>query len=292
MSNNTVDFSKLKDFIDFNYELNKAKKKKTKKIVTILINIFTISLLIGGGIALKSIIDLKNDLKEQKLLQEELVKQKQEIDTKEIEVVEEPVEEVIDPKIALLFDELLEKNSDAVAWLKVNNTDIDTPIPKSDDNEFYLNHAFNKKYNEIGWAFVDYRNNFPELDLNTIIYGHTYRDSIQAFSSLKYVLENNWLNDENNYIIEFTTTEKALKFQIFSIYTTKKTNDYLKVNPTYEEYTEMIKTAKKKSVKDFNVDVEYGDKILTLSTCYIDSSKRLVVQAKLINEESDGNINE
>ena len=54
----------------------------------------------------------------------------------------------------------------------------------------------------------------------------------------------------------------------------------------------MIKTAKKKSVKDFNVDVEYGDKILTLSTCYIDSSKRLVVQAKLINEESDGNINE
>ena len=39
---------------------------------------------------------------------------------------------------------------------------------------------------------------------------------------------------------------------------------------------------KKRSINDFNVEVGSSDRILTLSTCYKDDKKRLVVHAKLM----------
>ena len=145
--NNTVDFSKIKDFVDINNEYNKIKKRRRKKIVVFVINVVTISSLILGGIGIKSIIDYKEDQKEAKLLQEELNSKKEEINNTVIE--EEPVieEEIVDPKITALFDELKGQNSDTVAWLKLNNTDIDFPVVQSNDNDYYLNHNFKKKYN-------------------------------------------------------------------------------------------------------------------------------------------------
>ena len=285
--NNTVDFSKIKDFVDINNEYNKIKKRRRKKIVVFVINVVTISSLILGGIGIKSIIDYKEDQKEAKLLQEELNSKKEEINNTVIE--EEPVieEEIVDPKITALFDELKGQNSDTVAWLKLNNTDIDFPVVQSNDNNYYLNHNFKKKYNEIGWTFADYRNNFPNLDDNTIMYGHTYRNSSLAFSSLKTVLNKSWYNNEENHIIEFTTEKKSLKFKIFSIYTVKNTNDYLKINMNEEDFNKYIEKVTKRSIKDFKTDVVYGDKIITLSTCYNTSNYRLVVHAKLMEETNE-----
>ena len=285
--NNTVDFSKIKDFVDINNEYNKIKKRRRKKIVVFVINVVTISSLILGGIGIKSIIDYKEDQKEAKLLQEELNSKKEEINNTVIE--EEPVieEEIVDPKITALFEELKSQNSDTVAWLKLNNTDIDFHVVQSNDNNYYLNHNFKKKYNEIGWTFADYRNNFPNLYDNTIMYGHTYRNSSLAFSSLKTVLNKSWYNNEENHIIEFTTEKKSLKFKIFSIYTVKNTNDYLKINMNEEDFNKYIEKVTKRSIKDFKTDVVYGDKIITLSTCYNTSNYRLVVHAKLMEETSE-----
>lgn len=283
MNNNTVDFSKLRDFIKNSSDNNKIEKKKRKKTIIILTNIFTISFLIFGGFGIKSILDYQEDKKESKLLLEELNKRKKDLEEKITASNDLKKEEnIIDPKIVELFKSLKEENPDTVGWLKVNNTDIDTPIVKAIDNEFYLSHDFNKKYNEVGWAFADYRNGFPNLSKNTIIYGHTYRNSSLAFSTLKYILEDDWLSNSDNYIITFTTENKELKFKIFSIYTTKKTNNYLNTYMDRETFEAFIKDAKEKSVKDFEEEVDFNDNILTLSTCYNTSSYRLVVHAKLI----------
>lgn len=292
MSNNnennttTVDFSKIRDFIKENNEYNKTVKKKKKKIVVFLINVITIVSLIAGGIGIKFLLDYKEDQEETKKLQQELTDKKEIIINMVEQDIQKEIDEipVVDPKITELFDSLLKDNSDTIAWLKLNNTDIDTPIVQSNDNEYYLNHNFNKKYNEIGWTFADYRNNFPDLSTNTIIYGHTYRNSTLAFSSLKKVLNKSWYDNEENQIIYFTTTEKELKFKIFSIYTVKNTNDYLKTNMNEEEFYLFIANALERSVKNFNTEVKYGDKILTLSTCYNTSNYRLVVHAKLVED--------
>ena len=70
------------------------------------------------------------------------------------------------------FDELLKKNKDTVAFIHMENNNINYPVVQSKDNNYYLTHAFDKSYNEAGWVFLDYRNNINSLSFNNIIYGH------------------------------------------------------------------------------------------------------------------------
>ena len=49
---------------------------------------------------------------------------------------------------------------------------INYPFVQTSDNDYYLNHSFNKKYNDAGWVFMDYRNNASNFDKNTILYAH------------------------------------------------------------------------------------------------------------------------
>ena len=67
-------------------------------------------------------------------------------------------------------------NSDYQFWINVEGTNIDYPVVQGSDNDFYLNHDFNKNYLPAGSIFLDYRNDF-ETDYNTVIYGHHMRNS-------------------------------------------------------------------------------------------------------------------
>ena len=181
-----------------------------------------------------------------------------------------------------VFDELLKINDETVGWLKINNTNINYPVVQHSDNEYYLNNSYYKKRNSHGWIFLDYRNNINPLDKNIIIYGHRNNYGVM-FANLKKVLDKNWYTNKSNQIITFNTIHKNMKWQIFSIYTLKNTNDYLTMSfandETFENFLKMIK---KRSIYNFKVDVKASDNILTLSTCYNNSEYRLVVHAKLL----------
>ena len=180
------------------------------------------------------------------------------------------------------FEKLLEINNDTKAWLKVNNTNINFPVVQSSDNDFYLNHDFNKDTNSNGWIFIDYRNNIDTLDRNTIIYGHNIiGDSM--FSTLRYVLNPSWYNNSENLNITFNTPSKHFKARIFSIYVIDETNDYLNINFNDEDYNNFINIIKSRSIQDFGVDYGVNDKMITLSTCNGTGDKRLVVHAKIMD---------
>lgn len=179
------------------------------------------------------------------------------------------------------FQELLSINNDTKAWLKINNTNINFPVVQSSDNDFYLNHDFNKDINSNGWIFVDYRNNMDSLDQNTIIYGHNIiGDSM--FSTLRYALQESWYNNPDNLDIVFNTPSKQLKAKIFSVYVIDETNDYLYINFNDEDYSNFISMIKGRSIHDFGVEFGINDKMITLSTCDGSGNKRLVVHAKII----------
>ena len=65
---------------------------------------------------------------------------------------------------------------------------------KGNDNSFYLNHNFEKKWNVAGWVFADYRNRFDETDKNIIIYGHNGKDG-SLFGTLENVLKSRSVYD-------------------------------------------------------------------------------------------------
>ena len=68
------------------------------------------------------------------------------------------------------FEKLKSQNSDTVFYLKVNNTNISYPVVKYSDNNYYLNHSFDKSKNSAGWLFADYKNKLDGSDKNKKIY--------------------------------------------------------------------------------------------------------------------------
>lgn len=185
------------------------------------------------------------------------------------------------PLIDVDITELKEKNSDTVGWINVNNTNINYPFVQTKDNSYYLNHSFDKKYNEAGWVFLDYRNSKDLNNKNTILYAHSRLDKTM-FGSLSRVLKSSWYNNKDNHIIRLSTDTENTLWQIFSVYKIPEESYYITTNfNSNEEYTKFLNTIKQRSIHNFNTNLDTNDKILTLSTCYSDT-ERTVVHAKLI----------
>lgn len=185
----------------------------------------------------------------------------------------------------LVYNKLLELNSDTIGWLQVNNTKINYPVVQTSDNDYYLNHAFDKTTNGAGWVFADYRNDMDMISKNTIIYAHNVKKNNLMFGSLKDVLEDSWNSNSDNLKISFNIKGTTYYWQIFSIYTIAVTSDYL-ITDFRSDYSfrQYIDKVTERSIKDFNIEILDEDKILTLSTCYNDANYRLVVHAKMIVE--------
>ncbi len=182
------------------------------------------------------------------------------------------------------FKELKNINSSTVGWIQVNGTNVNYPFVQSDDNDYYLNHTFDKSYNSAGWVFMDYRNNKVEFDKNTIIYAHGRVDNTM-FGSLRKILTSGWLNNKDNYVIKLSTETENTLWQVFSIYRIATTNDYLEINfNDNKAFLEFANTLINRSTYNFNTSINENDKILTLSTCYNDNDK-VVLHAKLIKRE-------
>lgn len=181
------------------------------------------------------------------------------------------------------LNKLLELNSDTVGWLFVNGTNINYPVLQTNNNQYYLSHNFNKDSNKEGWIFMDYKSNIDDLTYNTIIYGHnTYNDNM--FSSLNNILTKSWYENPNNYIITLYTLEKKTTWLVFSVYKKEKETYYLQNNFSSEDdFLKFLDIIKERSIYNFNTEIDYNTKILTLTTCADNSNYRVVLHAKLLN---------
>ena len=177
---------------------------------------------------------------------------------------------------------LKEINSDTIAWLKVKGTTIEYPVVKSSDNEFYLSHSFDKSYNKAGWIFADFRNSFDDNDDNLIIYGHNMMDG-SMFNSLKMVIKSEWYENEDNHLILLLTENKQNVYKVFSTYKISA-QDYETITKyeSKENFKTYLNFIKKKSIFNYNTDVNEEDQILTLSTCDDNSNYRIVLHAKKV----------
>lgn len=249
--------------------MGKKKNKKYKKVVfNIIVYIILLFILVYSGIKIyKWYKDKTNN--------NEIAEQ-----IKDTVIVEDENEDK--EEYTIDFSKLKEQNSDAVAWIKVNNTNIEYPVVKADNNDFYLNHSFDKSKNSAGWIFADYRNKIDNTDKNIVIYGHNMRDD-SMFGSLKNILNSDWYdNEENTNITLYTENEKCI-YKVFSIYKIESEDYYIKTEFSNDnEFDQFVNTIKKRSIKEFDIDVSNSDNILTLSTCANNNKYRVVLHAKKI----------
>ena len=266
---------------------NKKKYRLKKEIYMVLLVIFGGILIYNLVILVKWSFDKNNNKKET----EEINKI---IEIKEI-TGGDPVNPPLDPDddywnyIKLPFnnvnlENLLKVNQDTVGFISVGGTNINYPVVQTKDNKYYLKHSFKKEANDAGWIFMDYRNNATNFDKNTIIYGHS-RFDLTMFGTLKNILKSKWINNKDNYIIRFSTTEENTLWQVFSVYTIPTENYYITTSfNDDQDYEIWINTMIKRSEYKFNTQVNGKDQVLTLSTCHINDKNRVVMHAKLIKK--------
>ena len=256
--------------------INPEKKKKNKFNIILLIRIICILvILICIGIIIYRYFNLKDS---EKVIQD--INSNITISDKNIEI-NGATANLIDTNI----NSLKQKNSDTVAYLKVNGTTIEYPVVQTNDNEYYLKRSFDKSPSQAGWIFLDYRNDINKLNKNNIIYGHNMLNQTM-FSPLTKMLNKDFFNNDNNTYINLTTQNKSNIWKIFSVYVTNPNTYYISTDfSSNDEYMKFLNNITSKSIYNFNETINTTDKILTLSTCTNLNTKRLVVHAKLIYQE-------
>lgn len=193
---------------------------------------------------------------------------------------------------------LLKINTDTVGYIKISNTMVDYPIvqiPNNDEigNSYYIDHDFYHEEAREGAVFLDYRNNFAKDESlhsdNMVIYGHNMAND-SMFGSLS-LFRRDYSFYEKNSIIELSSNYKDYKYKIFGFFIVSgsSTSDFKYWNcldfPAKDDFDCYVNNVRSRSLVDIDVDVEYGDKLLALSTCYSDADdSRFVIAARRLRD--------
>lgn len=181
-----------------------------------------------------------------------------------------------------------EQNSDFVGWLSIEGTRINYPVMQTKDRpDYYLKKNFEKQYSDYG---VPYAAESCDIDLsdNTVVYGHHMNDG-SMFADLCLYENEDFYREHKS--IRFDTLGGYGTYEIVAVFkTTAYTEDGFKyyrfiVAADETEFDAFIGQCKALSLYDTGVFAEYGDKLLTLSTCeYSRKDGRMAVVAKKIAE--------
>jgi len=106
---------------------------------------------------------------------------------------------------------------DAVGWLYIPDTAINYPIMQSDDNDYYLSHAYDGSYLKAGSVFLDHRCENRFMNPINIVYGHNMRNGsmfagVVNFADPAYLDSHRygWLSTpETVYRVDFFSCAKA-----------------------------------------------------------------------------------
>lgn len=177
------------------------------------------------------------------------------------------------------IEDLRKDYPSVVAWIRVGGTDIDYPIVKGSDNDYYLNHNYKDEYNIFGAIFMDYRNKEDFSDQNTIIYGHNNARA-GNFKDLHKYEEEGFFNEDR--FIEIYSLDGYKKYKVFAVYNADPYDKFRSPSYTGEEGKNLLAYIKERNLLDGDIPEEIKD-ILTLQTCS-PGDTRLVVQGVLVED--------
>lgn len=212
-------------------------------------------------------------------------------DNKQIQNVMEDILEEREPEsLEYDFDLLHQQNPDIRAWVVIPGTDINYPVCQTDNNDFYLNHNFNKKYSAFGTLFFDCQNEVDSSQ-NITIYGHSVKNS-QMFTNIKKYANIDFYKEHPT--VQLITPDGLVEYKIFAAMVMNAVpeddNGYLypfmQTNfQRQRDFINWINEALQRSVIETSVDVLPSDRIITMSTCgYQFKNQRFVVMARQVRE--------
>ena len=190
---------------------------------------------------------------------------------------------------------LKEINSNFYCYIDIEDIDLHLPIVKTtstEDEEYYLEHDFKDRNNPVGVPYNLFGGEI-ESTHNTTIIGHSAFVHT-LFSSTKnqslFSKLNNYMNYNSLYTYKITleTLDKIYEYKVASVLLTHKDkldmDIYSATNfasqTAFNNYYNKIKSNSKISGLE---EATFGDKFITLYTCYSNLDYRVMVIAKQVN---------
>lgn len=190
-------------------------------------------------------------------------------------------EPVMLPEYAAVY----EQNHDFFGWLRIDDTPINYPVMYTpEDPQYYLRRAFDRSDSRSGTPFLDAA--CYEGCGNYIIYGHHMKNDTMFGTLLKYAEKDYW---EKHRTIHFDTLYTHDEYEVIAAFYGRafakgesgfRYYQYTDLtNPdTFEEFIAQVNAA---AIYDTGITAEFGDALITLSTCsYHTDNGRLAVVAR------------
>ena len=192
--------------------------------------------------------------------------------------------------------ELQKINKEIVGWIQLKGTQIDYPVlwHKGDDadDQYYLNHNYQRDYDSYGCIFLDYRCTEGMDSKNIVLHGHHMNDGSMFGDLMEYGGTGGDLDFYKNHsVIEFDTPQGGdAMYKIISVYKTNTLSahgeffNYMVGNFQNEkDFMNYVYNVRIRSLINCPVDVNEDDELLTLSTCsYEFTNFRTVVVARRV----------
>ena len=177
---------------------------------------------------------------------------------------------------------LSQENPDMVGWIRIEGTDIDYPVvQRADEPNYYLKHDFAGRYTDFGCPFAQANCDVQTPSDNVILYGHNMKDGSMFSDLVRYQSRSFW---ETHRTIHIDTLTRRGEYEVlavcripadaFAFHTFVDAADAM-------DFADYVAACKELALYDTGVNAQYGDKLLTLSTCeYSQENGRLLVVAK------------
>jgi sortase B len=181
------------------------------------------------------------------------------------------------------FAALRAKNPDFMGWISIADTNLSFPVmDKPEVQNYYLRHDFNGEYSVYGVPYIDEKCSMNPRSTNVIIYGHNMKTGTIFGCLTDYKKQENY---QKHPEIEFDTIYGDAAYSVYAAFAIDVVQDTSFAYNTYVEldedaFADFVGQCRQRSDVDSGLIPQYGDTLLTLSTCeYSTDNGRYVVCA-------------
>jgi sortase B len=200
------------------------------------------------------------------------------------------------PGILPHFIETYDRNSDLIGWVKIPGTRLDYPVLQyrrylengtvTGNNHYYLDHNIDHVYvwNGHGSIYSDWHFPFTPTSRpdNIILYGHNMNDGsrfhpVVRYYTYYYANPGHLRHYTAHPFVEFSTLYEEATYKVFAAFFVHTEEhkyddvyDYFRKRAFTDraEFYDFMQNIMDRSSFFADVDIMYGDEIITLSTCH------------------------
>jgi len=191
------------------------------------------------------------------------------------------------PQVLPQYQALYEQNPDLIGWIKIEDSEVNYPVMYTPhDPNYYLYRDFEGKDSKHGLPFVDYRSSLVPRTTNVLLHAHNMKDGSMFATLAKYQSRYYF---ETHPVVQFDTLYETGEYEIFAAFMTQvypaEAEEFMYYRfiqaETEAEFNDYVQNALELSLYDTGIRPEYGDQLITLSTCsYHVGDGRMVIVAR------------